>query len=83
MDHFSWLSMFARMGVSTDTEHAVRLLNIWFSTFGVARAITCDDGPPFFSMAFKAFCKDYCIDLQLTSPYNPESMGPLKGGWAW
>ena len=56
----------------------VRQLNRWFATFGVARSIICDNGPPFFSMAFKAFCDDYCINLQLTSTYNPKSLGAAE-----
>ena len=31
-------------------------------------------------MGFKAFCNEYCIDLQVTSPYNPESLGAAERG---
>ena len=31
-------------------------------------------------MAFKAFCDEYCIDLQLTSSYNPKSSGATERG---
>ena len=68
------------MGLGKDTEHVVRQLKRYFVTVGVAQAIRCDNGPPFFSMAFNAFCKDYCIDLQLTFPYNPESSGGAERG---
>ena len=80
MGHFSGLPVFARMVLSTDTEHVVRQLKRWFAMFGVAWSIRCDNGPPLFSMAFKTFCKDYCIDLQLTSTYNPENLGAAERG---
>ena len=78
MDHFSGLPMFAHMGVSTDTEPVVRQLKRWFATFDVARSIRYDNGPPFFSMAFKALCDEYCIDLQITSPYKTKEEGLCK-----
>ena len=73
MDHFSGMVMYKMMGHSTDTEHTVRQLKRWFATFSVSRSIRCDNGPPFFSRGFKEFCDKYCIRLDLTSPYNPES----------
>ena len=75
MDHF-----YANMGWGTNTDQVVRQLKRWFATLGVVPSIRCDNGPPFFSMAFKAFCNEYCIDLQLTSPYNPESLGAAERG---
>ena len=80
MDHFSSLKMFANMGYGTDTDHTVRQLKRWFSTFIVARSSRCDNGPPFFSMGFKDFCDKYCIDLQHTSPYNLVSFGAAERG---
>ena len=72
-----------------DTEHTVMQLKMWFATFSVSRSIRCDNGPPFFSRGFKEFCDKYCIRLDLTSPYNPESSGEVlpyymeavKRGW--
>ena len=46
----------------------------------MSRSIRCDNGPPFFSKGFKDFCKEYCIRLDLTSPYNPESSGAAERG---
>ena len=68
------------MGYSMDTDHTVKQLKRWFATFGVSRSIRCDNGPPFFSKGFKDFCKEYCIRLDLTSPYNPESSGAAERG---
>ena len=72
--------MFARMGVSTDTEHMVRQLKRWFAKFCVIRSIIGDKGPPFFIVTFKAYCNKNCIDLQLTYTYNPKSFGAAKRG---
>ena len=58
----------------------VKQLKRWFATFGVSRSIRCDNGPPFFSKGFKDFCGEYCIQLDLTSPYNQESSGLLSAG---
>ena len=78
MDHFSGVPMFANMGYGTDTDHKVRQLKRWFATFGVSRSIRCDKGPPFSRKGFQDFCDEHCIDLQLTSPYNPESSGSAE-----
>ena len=76
MDHFCGMSMYK----STDTEHTVKQLKRLFATFGVSRSIRCDNGPPFLSRGFKEFCDKYCIQLDLTSPYNPESSGDMEQG---
>ena len=80
MDHFSGMVMYKMMGHSTDTEHTVRQLKRWFATFGVSWSIRCDNGPPFSSRGFHEFCDEYCIQLNLTSPYNPESSGAGERG---
>ena len=80
MDHFSGMPLFERMGISTDNERTVKQLKRWFATFGVARSVRCDNGPPFSSKAFEEFCKEYGIQLNLTSPYNPESSGAAERG---
>ena len=43
-------------------------------------SIRSDNGPMFFSKGFKEFCDGYCIELNLTSPYNPESSGAAECG---
>ena len=80
MDHFSGMPLYEKMGISTDNKHTVRQLKRWFATFSVSRSIRCDNGPPFFSRGFKEFCDKYCIWLELTSPYNPESSGAAECG---
>ena len=59
--------MFQKMRTTTVKEVIFQLKN-WFSTFGVARLIRADNGPPFSSVAFKKFCDDFCIGLNLTAP---------------
>ena len=65
---------------STDTAHTVSQLERWFATFGVSWSIRCDNGPRFSSKGFKEFCDEYCIKLNLTSPYNPGSSGATERG---
>ena len=36
--------------------------------------------PPFFSRGFNGFCEEYCIELNLTSPYIPEGTGAAERG---
>ena len=78
MDHFSGMLAYKKMGYSTDTEHTVKQLKKWIATFGVSWSIRCYSGLSFFSRGFKEFCNEYCIWLDLTSPYNPESSGARK-----
>ena len=80
MDHFSGMPLYKKMGISMDNEHTVRQLKRWFATFGMSRSIRCDNGPPFSSMGFKEFCDEYGNQLNLTTPYNPESSGAPKRG---
>ena len=80
MDHFSGMPLYEKMGISMDNEHTVMQLKRWFATFGVSRSVRCDNGPPFSSRAFKEFCNEYSIQLNLTSPYNPESSGAAERG---
>ena len=44
----------------------------------MARSVRCDNRPPFFGKAFEEFCKEYGIQLNLTSPYSPESSGAAE-----
>ena len=78
MDHFSCLPIYARMGYSTDKVHTIKQLKRWFATFGMSRSIRCDNDPPFFSKGFQEFCDKHCIQMNLTSPYNPESSGAAE-----
>ena len=80
MVHFSGMPIYKKIGYSTDTEHTVKQLKRWFATFGVSRSIRCDNDPPFFSKRFMKLCNEYCIRLDLTSPYNPESSGAAERG---
>ena len=80
MDHFSGMLLYEKMAISTDTENTVRQLKGWFATFGVSRSKRCDKGPPFFGRVLKEFCDEYGIQLNLTSPYNPESSGATERG---
>ena len=60
------------------TAHTFKQLKRWFSTFGMSRSNICVNGPPFFSRGFQEFCNEYCIQLNLTTSYNPESSGAAE-----
>ena len=70
IDPFSGFPMYVRMGYIRDTDHTIKQLKRWFATFGMSQYIRSDNGPPFFS---KEFCDEYCIELNLTSQYNPRA----------
>ena len=74
MDHFSGMPLIQKMKRTTAKE-VVGQLKTWFATFGVARFFKADNGPPFTSKDFSYFCKDFCIKVNLTAPYHPQSSG--------
>lgn len=49
-----------------------------FGAFGLPRSITADNGPQFRSKEFRQFCKEYCIHLNLSTPYWPERNGAVE-----
>ena len=79
MDHFSGLPMFQKMRTTTVKEVIFQLKN-WFSTFGVARLIRADRGPPFGSAELKRFCDNYCIWLNLSAPTTQRAWERQRGG---
>lgn len=49
-----------------------------FSLFGIPRSIRADNGPQFRSSEFQKFCRDYGIELNLSTPYWPQANGSVE-----
>ncbi len=58
----------------TDTGSVIKVLKHWFYDWGVPQVIRSDGGPQFRN-EFNTFCKDFHIEHELSSPYNPRSNG--------
>jgi transposase InsO family protein len=64
---------------SSASEVNTALLSI-FSAFGLAKTIVCDNGPPFDSNEFAAFCTSFNIQILHAPVYHPESNGLAEKG---
>lgn len=53
-------------------------LKTCFARFGVPEIAICDNGPPFDSVEFRRFLKDWDIVYNPCSPYNPRSNGQAE-----
>ncbi|XP_062557309.1 uncharacterized protein K02A2.6-like [Armigeres subalbatus] len=60
------------------TQRVIGTLLQMFSSFGIPRSITADNGPQFKSIEFKNFCLSYGIHLNLSTPYWPEQNGAVE-----
>ena len=49
-----------------------------FARFGIPAKVHADNGPPFNSLEFKRFCKDWNFELLTSSPKNPPSNGMVE-----
>jgi len=65
---------FIRKLKKLDTAAVTLVLKQWFVDFGFPRSIRTDGGPQFRS-DFGAFCEEFKIKHELSSPYNPRSNG--------
>ncbi|GKV48228.1 hypothetical protein SLEP1_g55054 [Rubroshorea leprosula] len=66
--------------LSTTTERKIEefLFNSILCRFGIPKRIIADNGPQFRAAALRSFCKDYGIELSLTSVYTPQSNGQAE-----
>ncbi|GKU89962.1 hypothetical protein SLEP1_g4030 [Rubroshorea leprosula] len=66
--------------LSTTTEKKIEefLFNSILCRFGIPQRIIADNGPQFRAAALRSFCKDYGIELSLTSVYTPQSNGQAE-----
>lgn len=60
------------------TQRVIGALLKMFSSFGIPRSITADNGPQFKAVEFKNFCFSYGIHLNLSTPYWPEQNGAVE-----
>ncbi|XP_062702559.1 uncharacterized protein K02A2.6-like isoform X1 [Aedes albopictus] len=60
------------------TQRVIGALLRMFSSFGIPRSITADNGPQFRAAEFSKFCNCYGIHLNLSTPYWPEQNGAVE-----
>ncbi len=59
----------------TNAKETILKLKEIFSTFGLPRELVSDNGPPFSSIEFNAFCQANGIQFIRSPPYHPQSNG--------
>ncbi|XP_062535632.1 uncharacterized protein K02A2.6-like [Armigeres subalbatus] len=59
-------------------QRVIAALLRMFSTLGIPRSITADNGPQFRADEFARFCVSYGIHLNLSTPYWPEQNGAVE-----
>ncbi|XP_062533327.1 uncharacterized protein K02A2.6-like [Armigeres subalbatus] len=60
------------------SELTIQALFETFSRFGVPETVRSDNGPQFVSDSFRAFCREFGIDHQRTTPYWPQANGEVE-----
>ena len=63
---------------STACGPVKRKLKESFSEYGIPGSLTTDNGPPFQSEEFRAFCKELGIKHRLITPYWPRANGMVE-----
>ena len=76
-DYFSKFPFVFKMG-KTDAKAVIRCLEEIISLEGVPDRLRTDNGPPFNSDEFSAFCQQEGIEHILSSPLYPESNGFIE-----
>jgi hypothetical protein len=71
--HSKWISVW-KMGV-TAADKVIDHLRAEFAVFGLPDTLVTDNGPPFQSAEFSAFCVRNGISLMHSPPYHPASNG--------
>ena len=72
MDHYSnWLSVLRL--AKDDTQHVIKALREYFSTFGVCESISTDGATVFTSDQMTQFCLRWGIRQRISSAYNAQS----------
>ncbi|XP_053699129.1 uncharacterized protein K02A2.6-like [Sabethes cyaneus] len=62
----------------TTAQRVITALLQMFSTLGIPRSITADNGPQFRADEFSRFCVCYGIHLNLSTPYWPKQNGAVE-----
>ncbi len=75
VDSFSKFVDVVNMNKKTDAPNLINKLVDTFLIFGFPKIIVTDNGPPFNSLKFSQFAKQYDIELLKSPPYNPQSNG--------
>ena len=83
LDKNTWLIFVDRLSgfplahrlASTTSAAVIKVLLHWFTDFGFPKHLRADNGPQFRSAEFRAFCREYGITLETSSPYNPRGNG--------
>jgi hypothetical protein len=77
VDAFSrWLEI--KIMPKIDAKSVLRELEVIFKTFGYAKELVSDNGPPFFSQEFKSKLESWSIKVTNSPPYHPESNGIIE-----
>lgn len=71
-----WLEVYVMN--NTNASATIEKLRNLFSIFGLPNEIVSDNGPPFNSKEFNAFCDANGIKLTHSPPYHPQSNGEAK-----
>ena len=73
----NWIEAIPLKNISAETV-ANKIENEWINRYGPPKYIISDQGPQFESELFKSLCKNYNINKQRTTPYNPQSNGKIE-----
>lgn len=77
VDAFSrWLEI-KRMS-KTNAQAVLKELEKIFKTFGFAKELVSDNGPPFFSLEFNSSLESWGIKVTKSPPYHPQSNGIVE-----
>ncbi|XP_061704035.1 uncharacterized protein K02A2.6-like [Cydia pomonella] len=63
---------------STTAKILIKKLREYFARFGLPKQIVSDNGPPFSSEEFRAFCSNNKIEQLFSAPYHPASNGAAE-----
>ncbi|GKV48032.1 hypothetical protein SLEP1_g54871 [Rubroshorea leprosula] len=78
VDYFTkWIEA-KPLSMTTERKIEEFLFNSILCRFGIPKRIIVDNGPQFRAAALRSFCKDYGIELSLTSVYTPQSNGQAE-----
>lgn len=62
----------------TTAQPVITKLKQQFARYGIPTTIISDNGPPFSSQEFTAFCRDWQISLKTISPHHSRSNGKVE-----
>ena len=76
VDRYSGFPFISKLSSLTSRSVIIKLRE-WFELFGYPRTIRTDGGPQFRS-EFAAFCRNFSISHETSSPYHPRSNGSAE-----